>query len=153
MAVSNVPRHFGFLDSFRGLAAISVICQHTFSFIDAPHHIMNGLLFGVNAFFLLSAFLLTYRLIVQYENAGNNLKKLVEVTIKYMVVRFFRIYAPFVCACFLFAVIEALYFGDKDAWLVLYDAALLRRVLIMNNTRRHGHLWTISIEVGILFYL
>ena len=153
MAVSNAPKNFGFLDSYRGLAAIAVVCSHSYNFIDTKQRILNGFLFGVNAFFELSAFLLTYRLIIQYENAGNNLKKLVEVTIKYMVVRFFRIYVPFVCACFFFAVFEAVYFGEKDTWLVLYDAALLRRVLIMNNTRRHGHLWTISIEVFILFSL
>ena len=136
---------FDFLDSFRGLAAMSVVMEHTG--YSSGYAIMGGCYFGVPAFFLLSAFLLTYRLLIQYEHANNNVRQLVQTTFNYFVTRFFRIYATF-CLCLpIYGLLEWLVFNEGDNRAVFIDAMKLNRNLMFANRPRHSHFWTIPVEV------
>ena len=58
--------NFEFLNSFRGLLSLSVIIFHV---NPDSFKLVHGVYFGVIGFFILSSFLLTYRLIIQYEQA------------------------------------------------------------------------------------
>ena len=143
------PVQFGnidYLDSFRGLAAISVVVSHAGDYF-AVFDIIHGYYFGVIMFFILSAFLLTFRLVSQYDSAGLNIKLILMTTINYMITRIFRIFVPFIAFCLMYICLEKTLFGDKDHGRFFLDVLLLNR----NSTRiaasRYGHLWTIPIEV------
>ena len=141
-------KNFDFLDSYRGLAAISVAFSHAiFHLGDFP--IMDGFYFGVISFYLLSAFLLTYRLVIQYDSAGFDIRFIIRITINYFITRFFRIYVTYVIFCFIYGVLEYLIFGDTDQVKILIGAVLLNKDYILSNNNRHGHLWTIPTEVKL----
>ena len=143
-------KNFEFLDSFRGLACLSVMINHSF-FHYERFSLMSGFYFGVIAFFLLSAFLLTYRLIIQYEAANYKLHTIIQVTVNYFITRFFRIYVTLVIFCVIYAILEYAIFGDKDQMGVLFGAVMLNRnVILSGHGGKYGHLWTIPIEVGYL---
>ncbi len=148
--VSVKLENFDFLDTFRGLAAVSVMVGHAF-YHYAGFSFMSGFYFGVIAFFLLSAFLLTYRLIIQYEAANFNFRKILQITINYFITRFFRIYVTFVIFCFIYGILEYLIFGDTDQAKFLIGAIMLNRNIITSGgfagDAKYGHLWTIPIEV------
>ena len=109
-SLESNSRHFDFLDGYRGLCALFVVNQHGawevkkgqeyFMFIGWGTHL------GVQGFFVLSAFLLTYRFIKELDNnlqkqhidsdkaglIGNQLKIFSQIAIKYSLRRFMRIY-------------------------------------------------------------
>jgi peptidoglycan/LPS O-acetylase OafA/YrhL len=78
-----MDKRFDCLDSWRGTLVLSVIFSHTkeLGFRSIGCHM------GVMGFFSLSSFLLTYRLIKQYENA--NLKDIIKYTINYAITKYF----------------------------------------------------------------
>ena len=94
---SNVNR-FDFLDGYRGLLCLLVIMQHSQGFysLSGDYEIFKrvGLYVGVSGFFILSSFLLTYRLLIEFQKASNTAQSLL-VFIKYSIRRFFRIYVTF----------------------------------------------------------
>ena len=139
-------KNFDFLDSFRGLAAISVVIGHSFFHYEG-FSFVSGFYFGVISFFLLSAFLLTYRLIIQYEAANYHIRSILQVTVNYFITRFFRIYATLVIFCLIYGVLEYLIFGDTNQWGILYGTIMLNRWTILIDAKQHGHMWTIPVEV------
>ena len=103
-------------------------------------------MFGVPTFFQLSAFLLTYRLLVQIESTSKTTGK-IRIILKYFVTRFFRIYMPLVA---LFLIMHVVY-----AWtysLNLGDFSRLFRRLSFEDTilqeLQTFFLWTIPLEVS-----
>ena len=100
---------------------------------------------GVPAFFQLSAFLLTYRLLVQYEQIG---ARVPLITFKYFVTRFFRIYVTFVAYCAIAYIYESCVFPEDTALgQRLISVALMSTELLKQNGTKQFHLWTIPNEV------
>ena len=137
-------QNFDFLDSFRGLAAICVIIGHLFLY-GLNVRVLEGTS-GVIMFFQLSAFLLTYRLIAHYDEAGHNVRRIAQVTINYFIMRFFRIYVTFCIFCAIYTVCIRKLFGEH-ASSAMWDAVKLNRGLIAADSYRYAHLWSISVEV------
>ena len=115
---------------------------------------MEGFFFGVTVFFELSAFLLTYRMLVQYESFATQPMKCLQATIKFFVMRFFRIYVTFVIFCAIDVVLEGVLFGDAArVGPRLAMAAVFIKLPLFDKDSRHGHLWTIHVEVCRFDYL
>ncbi len=130
-------KKFDFLDTFRGILTLSVIFTHT----NTGVFVLHGFYLGVIGFFLLSSFLLTYRLLVQYEKAVTY-HEIFKITINYFITRLFRIYVPFIS--FLLMLRVLVYFTNiqkqqKPIW----------TFMILEKTG--GHLWTMPIEIRFYF--
>ncbi len=157
---SNKFTNIDFLDSIRGLAALSVIFEHTTRFFEY-FDLLLGKKFGVPTFFLLSAFLLTYRLIIQYESANYNIRTILRVTANYFITRFFRIYATLVVFCLVHHVLQYAIFGVHGNLRYIYGTLTLNRKIILESgnvydpksPHSHFHLWTIPVEVCLVFYV
>jgi peptidoglycan/LPS O-acetylase OafA/YrhL len=94
-------KNINYLDTYRGLCCLSVVLSHSFIFFDEVK-LVDGIAFGTVNFFLLSSFLLTYRLIAQFERADHTSS--LSVVANYFISRFFRIYVPvwiFLLVCWL----------------------------------------------------
>jgi len=95
-----------FLTGFRGTMALSVILEHSShegqrsSHHDSRRELLLfydiGFFYGVINFFILSSFLLTYRLLVDFSKTNGSIRQILLVITKYFIRRFFRIYIPFV---------------------------------------------------------
>ena len=66
---------FEFLDGFRGALALWVLIHHLELRGDLKYFYLTGYYIGVVGFFILSSFLLTYRLLCQFNEKDNDLKK------------------------------------------------------------------------------
>ena len=108
----NSVKIFKFLNSFRGLCALTVVIAHSHCcafklnnddfyiltyFLDTITNFVQTL--AVNGFFILSSFLLTYRLIIDYSKANTLVHNILLTTFKFFIRRFFRIYIPVVFFC------------------------------------------------------
>ena len=128
--------YFEYFDSFRGILCISVILFHDGLSLQT----LDGFNFGVMGFFILSSFLLTYRLLKQYENVGMKLKMIVQITINYIITRLFRIYLPFLVYCY----INKYYIGDKE---ITKKNDTMYSMATLTYWPRSTHLWTMPIEL------
>ena len=70
--------YFPQLDSIRGISVVAIFLFHTvrinytgFLFQNFVRYLFNNLLLGIDAFFILSSFLLTYLAINEYKKKGN----------------------------------------------------------------------------------
>ena len=131
-----------FLDSFRGILALSVVFSHT----GTNPWLIHGLLFGVIGFFLLSAFLLTFRLIKQYENTSSP-QELFKITVNYFVTRTFRIYIPYVCyvAIQTFLSEKFPFIKSQPNWYWL--------ITLQTGSTQATHLWTMPVEIRYYFLI
>ena len=132
-----------FLDGYRGSLAIWVLIGHTnmiFKILDQYPFDMSGHYIGVNGFFILSSFLLTYRLFDELVSSKQTYKKILLTMLKYTIRRFFRIYVPFVITISLIKYDQKFFggcFSYSSSW---YDLITLKYP--------HGnHLWTIGPEI------
>ncbi len=147
-----------FLDGFRGSLALVVIATHVkkdsncelFNIIYGIHRT-----YAVDGFFVLSAFLLTYRLLTELRKASNFKQELL-IIVKYCVRRFFRIYVVFV----LFA--SVIKFGPDIAKgnykppfnippYPMKDNFAPWTTLITLKDVGYNHLWTIAPEIKYYF--
>ena len=137
-------KNFDYLDTYRGLCAVSVIIGHSNGFLG-EFKIISPFYFGVVNFFLLSSFLLTYRLIIQFENAALNRASILQTIINYFISRFFRIYVP-VWAYLLLCYPIEIYILKRTVYL---DISVENMVIMDKDhfTGLYGHLWTIPVEV------
>ncbi len=141
-------KNFDFLDAYRGIAILAVVCQHAEEF-TTKEKTYNGGGFGVPAFFQLSAFLLTYRMLVQYEkNKARGEIKNLKLTLKYFVIRFCRIYLTYLAFCAIHLVYDAVLLGPKYDNLVIHIFYMVF-LRIDQLDYRLGHLWTLPVEVGL----
>ena len=144
-------RKFAFLDSYRGLSAVFVICLHAEGIFGKPTTTFDGFYTGVPAFFQLSAFLLSYRLMVQFESKcschHSRCKCTSEIVLKYAVTRFCRIYLSFLIFLIVHFVLQWLSLLPANGPVQqLINGVLLRRSLLALDPSLY-HLWTIPIEV------
>ena len=128
---------FDYFDSFRGILCLSVMIFH----LGLETYTLHGFHFGVIGFFVLSAFLLTYRLIKQYESA-NSILTISKITINYGIMRFFRIYIPYI----LFFILYKYLFKREN------KKSFLNAVML-DCWPRLTHLWTMPIEIRYYFLI
>lgn len=143
--------YFEYLDGYRGLLALIVACAHTIHY-SAKSELVNFLNIisqsvGVYGFFVLSSFLLTYRLLKELENT----KSISRSILDYLFRRFFRVYLPF----FIYA--TSVKFGPKiigghiNYHEHLYYSSWTS--LVSLNTDGSSHLWTMAPEIKFYFII
>ena len=137
------------LDGFRGLLAISVVIQHTIGIFnmtgDYKWFNLLGTYVGVPSFFVLSSFLLTYKLFDQMNKSNGGYKDLLLIVIKYLIRRFFRIYVPYIIFC-----IHAKYFSITTKVGLWYESWFN---LITLKSVGWNPLWTIPPEIRYYFFI
>ena len=129
-----------FLNSIRGLAAASVLCTHGIT----EEYFFHGSAFGVNEFFLMSSFLLTFHYLKRMESTTGTLGDHFNQLINYLVMRFFRIYVPFAIFCILAKLVSYEMFLNKHGPQIPLENFLLLNFEAMEY---HTYLWTIPIEI------
>ena len=134
---------FDFLDCFRGSLVNWVLLHHAyFGFGIYRYFRMTGYYIGVNGFFILSAFLLTYRLLNHFKNEKeNSFKNNFLVVLKYSIRRIFRVYFPFVFYVFLIKFESNLKWGGSTQ----DQPGAYNTFLNITSLQNAGlnHLWTI----------
>lgn len=108
--------HFKFLDAYRGLMCLMVVVTHSShsirydqksrEFISVFVRLVGKC--GLAGFFLLSSFLLTYRLCDELEKTPLRSKQTALIISKYFIRRFMRIYVVYFVYCTLFTVLPFL---------------------------------------------
>jgi peptidoglycan/LPS O-acetylase OafA/YrhL len=108
--------------------------------------------FAVNGFFILSSFLLTYRLLEDYskgedeeEERTTTIHHLLRVSLKFFIRRFFRVYLPYALFCTLVTVSPE-YAGGNLKY------ASLTKMLTLKETGSTP-LWTVPPEIKYYFLL
>ena len=145
-------KKFDRLDGFRGILAISVVLQHTYAveekIIPKKYKLVQhlGTYFGVPSFFVLSSFLLTYKLLDQMCESKRNFTKILLICLKYLIRRFFRIYLPFAVFCSVLSM--NLFFSDKLGF--SYDSLYN---LVALKSSGSNHLWSCIVEIKIYFFI
>lgn len=135
-----------FLDGYRGSLALIIVIIH--SKIHENCEIINMTLgysqsYSIAGFFMLSAFLLTYRLLKDFTKANKDPKQYLLYTLKYFIRRFFRIYLYYV-GFFTVAKYGPAWIGASGR-LSHYDVPISQIILLGNAGR--NHLWTIPPEI------
>ena len=152
---------FLFLDSFRGLCAIIVMVGHSYNYFnDTPFYIhkyliqvqLYGQTLAVNGFFILSTFLLTYRLSTELIDLRfKSIRNVIIVLLKYFVRRFFRIYLVYV------AFSTLVKFGPKIlGGFVNYKSGLFYpswQDMVLLKSSGSSHLWTVPPEIKYYFVI
>ena len=148
----NVTR-FDVLDGFRGLLVISVILQHIVAVfawgrLNEYYHNFDhvGTYFGIPSFFILSSFLLTYKLLQTMNKSNETFPELQTIILKYLIRRFFRIYVPYFIFCTLLS--NDLLFSKKGGF--TYDSWF--NMISLKNTGRN-HLWTCIPEMKYYLFI
>lgn len=102
-------------------------------------------------FFVLSSFLLTYRLLVEFNKKSNLLKDSLLIVIQYAVRRFFRIYVVYFLFCL------AVHYGPYyiGGYFHYYYGSFYAPFLSMVTLQSSGynHLWTIAPEIKYYFII
>jgi len=156
--------NFVFLDSFRGLCALFVMIHHSsfWHHHNESWHVHKllkvitylAITLAVNGFFILSAFLLTYRLLKElFQLEIKSSKNIFIVLSKYFVRRFFRIYMVFVVYC---SIIKF----APDSWNLSYMPTAANSKLspswsslVFFKDSGSSHLWTILPEIKYYFLI
>lgn len=138
---NKMMERFEYFDSFRGILCISVIVFHQ----GLEAFTFNGFNFGVMGFFILSSFLLSFRLIKQYESA-TSVDKIIQITINYAIIRLFRIYFPYLIFCSF----EKYYLNEKS---VIKENDTMFDLIILKHWNRTTHLWTMPVEIRYYFLI
>jgi peptidoglycan/LPS O-acetylase OafA/YrhL len=140
---------FSFLDGYRGFLALFVLLYHASFWYNfkGDYDILrgSGYFVGVVGFFVLSSFLLTYRLLTELDKARTN-REVALVLSHYAIRRFFRIYIPFVVYCTILHSYQDLvggYFNYFKSWF-----SLIRLGPVGWN-----HLWTVPNEIKYYFII
>jgi peptidoglycan/LPS O-acetylase OafA/YrhL len=141
--IENREKKLNFLDGFRGTLALWVLIGHINSkFFGSDFYPFQfcGHYIGVNGFFILSSFLLTYRLLNELSSNSKSLDETIIIILKYSIRRIFRIYIPFVITVSLIKFNTKLFggcFSYQSSW---YDIITLK-------FPTGNHLWTIGPEI------
>ena len=148
----KIKNHVDFLDGYRGTLAIWVLLGHCYMYAnldgDFRYFEFTALFIGVCGFFLLSAYLLTYRLLDDLsKNETKSIKQIISTLIKYFIRRFFRIYIPYAMICVLIKRVSPIFGGPHD-----FEKYTLPQLLYLNTTTL-SHLWTIPCEIKYYFFI
>ena len=146
---SSEDKRFKFLDGYRGSLAIIVIVAHSTTFLDTKCQLIRMLASGaqrysMSGFFVLSAFLLTHRLLDEFERAEGQ-RHLLLITLKYATRRFCRIYVVFVLAAVL-----SKYGPPRIGGYFHGHFGNIFKILLLNHVG-YNHLWSIPPEIKFYF--
>jgi len=152
------PSKFQHLDSLRGLLCLNVVLTHAGQLLPVQSTFLKQyfdrtLVFAVPGFFLLSAFLLTYRLLLELFNYKlTEFKPIAKLLAKYAIRRFFRIYPLLVIFVVL---IKCLISASpkKAQFYVGINRTPILKLLQLEQTMGDSHLWTIPIEINYYFLI
>ncbi|CAF0896494.1 unnamed protein product [Brachionus calyciflorus] len=144
--------HFDYLDGYRGFLALIVTCAHT-NHYSAKNEIINffhtiSQSVGVYGFFVLSSFLLTYRLLNELQVKQNDK---IRIILKYFVRRFFRVYFIFFLYCTSVKFGPRVLGGHINYHEYLHYSSWWS--LITLNSDGSSHLWTIAPEIKYYFII
>jgi peptidoglycan/LPS O-acetylase OafA/YrhL len=142
---------WNFLNGYRGFLALYVILAHSpdrnkSEIVDfAVHSARVIALFG---FFVMSAFLLTYRLIKDLESAAKSSSTAVWIVLfKYTIRRFFRIYVVVILFIFILK-----YTGIRLGGSTFLDTDSVFSILTLERPSVYAfQLWTIPVEIKYYF--
>ncbi len=146
---SEKYKKFECLDGFRGSLALSVLVHHALVWFNKydiyPFFVTLGNYYGVIGFFILSSFLLTYRLLIDLDRSNDSIKHLINIVCKFFIKRFFRIYIPYLTFCSLIQFVSKRFHGTKvsNSWFEMVTLIPLR----------DSHLWTISPEIKYYLFI
>ena len=148
--MENVNNRVDFLDGYRGTLALWVFIHHCnyFAKLEGDYSFFHftGYYIGVVGFFILSSYLLTYRLLKEMDKS-NCLKGDIIIFIKYGIRRFFRIYIPFVFMCGLIKYVSH-EIGGPFSW-----SSCSWYHLVTLKDAAGSQLWTIAPEIKYYFFL
>ena len=134
-----------FIDGYRGSLALIVVIIHSrvndkCEIVNITHGYSQS--YSIAGFFMLSAFLLTYRLLKDFTKANRDPKQYLLHTLKYFIRRFFRIYLYYI----LFY--TAAKYGP--GWIGAVGKAnyevKMSQIMFLGNAGAN-HLWTIPPEI------
>ncbi len=151
---SNPPRHLGYLDAARGLAAIMVMVYHfiNFKYLNTTTAKVAATIFNgsdaVSLFFVLSGFVLSYKYVV--------LDQPLDIK-RFYVTRFFRLWPAF----FVTIVLNAINTNRANLDLhTLVDIFIKNKtsfweeaILIRNRVNYYGAGWTLNLELALSFFI
>lgn len=142
--------HFEFLDSFRGLLALGVCFAHYSQVLKNQNsedmfRLMGRIVntFSMTGFYLLSSFLLTYRLYSELSKFTLNSRMTLLIITKYFVRRILRIYVPFVCFVIFSYAFTVNVLGFQDGYLNVIKKVPFKVITMQENA---GHLASIPPE-------
>ncbi len=136
--------------------AISVVLQHSTDFYlksFAQQYPIRCFFrvasyYGVFGFFLLSSFLLTYRLFGDLTKSNSTSQSISLIVIKYFIRRFFRIYVPFVIYC---TMVKFVLPSDVEPHPAYKLESWTSLVTLTYNWS--GFFWTIAPEIKYYFFI
>ena len=139
------------LGGFRGSLALSIVLQHcAFLKKHGEIQIFNkiGSFYGVTGFFILSSFLLTYRLMLDFAKHSHSLSQQCLTIVKFFIRRLFRVYIPFVAYA---AVVK--FYEPKVGQIQppVFKYANFSSIITL-DTVGSNHLWTITPEIKYYFF-
>jgi len=144
---NNKKLQFEYLDGLRGSYCLAVLFYHasgyhSFIYNEFRFFAAIGPCFGVIGFFVLSSFLLTYRLLcdLTHTESINTLSKINVIIQKYFIRRFFRVYIPFF--------VYSLYYF----MFVIKENNVLFSTLTLGYAGK-THLWTIAPEIKYYLFI
>ena len=153
--VRDSIKRFDFLDCYRGMAVLFVICSHVDS---AASLYFSGFFTAVTAFFQLSAFLLIYRLLIALESPKTphdsqssliiRVQHTFRIFLRYAVVRFCRIYLTFAIFLGIQFLIQSWLMKPSETYAHQAINGLLLRGKPLADDGNFIHLWTMPIEVS-----
>jgi peptidoglycan/LPS O-acetylase OafA/YrhL len=145
MIEANKISQFEYLDGLRGSYCLAVLFYHASGYHSFIHNEFRffaaiGPFYGVIGFFVLSSFLLTYRLLCDLTHESvNSMSKINVIIQKYFIRRFFRVYIPF----FVYSFYYFIFVSEKN-------------FLISTLTLEYAgetHLWTIAPEIKYYIFI
>lgn len=141
---------FNFIDGYRGSLAFVVLAAHSITHYQCEIvNLVIGLAqnYGVAGFFMLSAFLLTYRLLNELQNISEP-KRVVLSIAKFFIRRFTRIY--------LYYIMFYVFYSNVPPYFALSPPQKFKEKLIeiiLLRPSEGNHLWTIHYELKYYFFI
>jgi peptidoglycan/LPS O-acetylase OafA/YrhL len=142
-----------FLDGYRGFLAIIVTLHHIgwhFPVGDVTYFRQTGYFIGVVGFFVLSSFLLTHRLMIDFERAKSAKMCIIRV-IQYAIRRFFRIYLVVIIYWSLVHFGPNIFNQGITAFPGLSHTDYIDGLILSHFGR--NQLWTIPVEIKYYFFI
>ena len=96
-------------------------------------------------FFILSSFLLSYRLYLELEKSDQNIRQHLLIILKYLIKRIFRVYLPFV-------LVAAFFVAYSQHFNSIYRYNSFWKLVSLNYSEKN-HLWTIAPEIRYYFII
>jgi peptidoglycan/LPS O-acetylase OafA/YrhL len=116
--------------------------------IDPKFNLLDhvGTYFGIPSFFILSSFLLTYKLLETINKSNGSFNEIQTIALKYLIRRFFRIYVPY----FIFCSYMSAGFSFSNQRGFLYDSWF--NMISLTKTGAN-HLWTCIPEMKYYLFI